>query len=268
MVHRIVFIFRQNQNNASHIEEPALWHIFESLIKAGLVMEQGFTDQPNPQTAQKWPQIVHLDIKPENVFIADYPQVNPNNSSENFAMYPTFKLGDFGESTFRNLIGSRTRPRNQFFSRGTQEFLAPEHRTNYYAWQGRPNLNAKTNVWGVGITMMALMNLNTTAGDLDFREAARDEHDPALVPAFAPTVAARYSPRLRLMVQACVQYLQRGRPNFQTLLNEVCTFTGSHHHRDLAQGARFGTRDAMPPGLTLLNGLPANNYALGMAMPP
>jgi serine/threonine protein kinase len=120
MVHRIVFIFRQNQNNASHIEEPALWHIFESLIKAGLVMEQGFTDQPNPQTAQKWPQIVHLDIKPENVFIADYPQVNPNNSSENFAMYPTFKLGDFGESTFRNLIGSRTRPRNQFFSRGTQ----------------------------------------------------------------------------------------------------------------------------------------------------
>jgi hypothetical protein len=115
--------------------------------------------------------------------------------------------------------------------------------------------------------MMALMNLNTTAGDLDFKEAARDEQDPALVPQFAPTVATRYSPQLRLMVQACVQCLQCGRPTFKKLLDDVRSLTGSLYRRDHAQGARVGTRDAMPPGLTVLKGLPANNYALGMAMP-
>jgi hypothetical protein len=69
--------------------------------------------------------------------------------------------------------------------------------------------------------MMAMMNLDTTAGDLYFEEAFHDVRDPALVPQFTPLATARYSPQLRLMVQSCVKYLQRDRPTFKRLLDDV-----------------------------------------------
>jgi serine/threonine protein kinase len=100
-MHHHMTLNDRNGNNESHIPEPAIWHIFESLIKAGLVMERGFANRRDERPDRGWQDIVHLDIKPDNVFIGDYPTDNPNKRSENFAMYPTFKLGDFGTSIFR-----------------------------------------------------------------------------------------------------------------------------------------------------------------------
>lgn len=87
------------ENRDSHIPEPAIWHIFESLIKAGLVLQQGNTTHPLPELVGrgiKEQGIVHLDIKPANVFIGDYPPHRFNAATQNFAMYSTFRLGDFG----------------------------------------------------------------------------------------------------------------------------------------------------------------------------
>ncbi|GAB7322247.1 hypothetical protein MBLNU13_g03239t3 [Cladosporium sp. NU13] len=245
-----------NQQPDSYIPEPAIWHIFNSLIKAGLAMERVFAE------------VVHLDIKPDNVFLGDYAGIDPELFPDNFAMYPTCKLGDFGLATYCRLAENRHKlSNNNYIDRGTPCFIAPEQMPQYHG-KSRPHLNAKTNVWGVGITVMALMNLNVHAGHLQFLQAATDESLPALVPAFTPAAIAEYSPELRKMVQACVQYGQDDRPTFSSLLASLRHHTGlAPGYRDRALGARFGTKDALPAGLTLLDGLPANVYALGMAMP-
>ena len=213
--------------------------------------------------------VIHLDFKPDNVFLGDYPGIDPEVPPDNFAIYPTCKLGDFGLATYRRLAENRHKlSNNKYMGRGTRGFQAPEQMQQYHATY-RPNLNAKTNVWGVGITVMALMNLTVNAGRLQFLEAATHESHPARVPAFTPAAVAEYSSELRQMVQACVQFRQDDRPDFTSLLASLRHYTGlAPGYRDRALGARFGTRDALPAGLTLLDGLPANNYALGMAMPP
>jgi serine/threonine protein kinase len=266
-----------NHQQNSYIPEPAIWHIFNSLIKAGLAMERVFASENDQDNARKLAEVVHLDIKPDNIFLGDYPQLVPNDLAKyprepkpgpnNFAMYPTCKLGDFGLATYRRLAeNQRNLNSNTYIGRGTPGFFAPEQKPQYHG--RRPNLNAKTNVWGVGITVMALMNLNVYAGHLQFQQAATDESDPLLVPAFTPAAIAEYSPELRQMVQACVQYRQNDRPSFTSLLTSLRHYTGlAPGYRDHALGARFGTRKALPPGLSLLGGLPEQKYALRMVMP-
>lgn len=277
LVSNIVLNHQQN----SYIPEPAIWHIFNSLIKAGLAMERVFASENDQHNAQKLAEVVHLDIKPDNIFLGDYPDIDPelvrNNSAKypidpepepnNFAMYPTCKLGDFGLATYRRLAeNQRNLDSNTYIGRGTPGFFAPEQKPRYHG--RRPNLNAKTNVWGVGITVMALMNLNVAAGHLQFQQAATDVSDPLLVPAFTPAAIAVYSPELRQMVQACVQYRQDDRPSFTSLLTSLRHYTGlAPGYRDRALGARFGTRKALPAGLSLLGGLPEKKYALRTVMP-
>jgi serine/threonine protein kinase len=147
-MHHHMTLNDRNGNNESHIPEPAIWHIFESLIKAGLVMERGFANRRDERPDRGWQDIVHLDIKPDNVFIGDYPTDNPNKRSENFAMYPTFKLGDFGTSIFRRRKENYPDDADAYWSRGTPYYYAPEQRTQYHGqeYQGEehPPLNAKT----------------------------------------------------------------------------------------------------------------------------
>lgn len=269
--HQALNITNQHQNNQQpdrYIPEPAIWHIFNSLIKAGLAMERVFAGENDQDDAQRLADVIHLDFKPDNVFLGDYPGIDPELPPNNFPMYPTCKLGDFGLATYRRLAENRHKlSNNNYIGRGTLGFQAPEQVQQYHA-KHRPNLNAKTNVWGVGITVMALMNLTVNAGHPQFREAATDESHPALVPAFTPAAIAEYSSELRKMVQACMQFKQDDRPDFASLLASLRHYTGlAPGYRDRALGARFGTKDDLPAGLTLLDGLPANDYALGMAMP-
>ena len=223
-------------------------------------MERVFVNDDDHVNAE----VVHLDFKPHNIFLGDYPSDDPDSAPSNFAMYPTCKLGDFGMATYHHL--AQRRP-TAYIGRGTGGFFAPEQKQNYHG-QKRPHLNAKTNVWGVGITVMALMNLDTTAGNLQFRQAANNESDPLLVPDFTPAAVAGYSAPLRQMVRSCMQYKQDDRPEFATLLTNLRQYTvPTPGLRDYALGARFATRDTLPAGLTLLDGLPAKQYALETAMP-
>lgn len=157
-----------------------------------------------------------------------------------------------------------------YLNRGTRGYFAPEQ----IPPNGRrqQDLNAKTNVWQVGITVMALMNLNSDTGDLQGFKAAepplRDENHPSLVPRFNAMAQARYSVQLRNLVLWCVQYLQDSRPDFAQLHGDILRNTDPLGAGvDLSQGARYGSPRNMPPGLGRMQGLKANNYAIGMAMP-
>jgi serine/threonine protein kinase len=266
MMHHHLMLNSRNRQQNSYVPEPAIWCMFDSLMKAGLAMEQELEAEPQQLfETRELGEVIHLDIKPGNVFFGDYPE----DDSINFAMYPTCKLGDFRGAIYRRLaLQSQPTDPNRFLDRGTPGFFALEQKSRYYG-QHRPALNPKTNVWAVGITVMAFMNLDFSTGLLAFTEAAnKNKSDPRLVPSFTPEAMARYSSVLRDMVRACVQYEQKKRPGFRALLDASRNHTGlAPRFRDLAHGARFGTRHSIPAGLTLLSGLPTDKYALGMAMP-
>jgi serine/threonine protein kinase len=252
------------------IPEPAIWHIFETLIKAGLVMESGTEAQQSPPWFIGGP-VVHLDLKPGNVFIADYPAQTTTNGQplDDFAIYPRFKLADFGFS-----IDNRRFPRtdNEYRGRGTAGYLSPEQlQAHDYAGQNQDPLNTKTNVYGVGITLMAMMNLNENTGALDFAEAKSNEQHPNLVPQFKLRALMRYSQTLTDMVRSCVRFRQANRPTFDTLLTSLRNATDHQpgvFPVDHALGARRAT-SANFPGIQLLMHLgPADGYAVGMSIPP
>lgn len=246
---------RKNTTTNVRIPEPAMWHIFECLVNAGLIMQQGHILQPDPEWIGdgnfEENGVVHLDIKPNNVFIGDYP-----NQQNDFAMYPTFKLADFGFSVQLE----RRNKEGYYLQRGTDGYFAPEQLEP----PKDPGLSNKTNVWGIGVTMMALMNL-----DENPRVMVKIPHYEAVqVPRLGPKSKAYYSDRLVALVERCVEYDQELRAEFSDLLTAIQNNTGGNPNAvDLAQGARAGKKLAVPPGLTLLQHLGENKYALGMAMP-
>ena len=69
------------------IPENVLWSLFESLAAAACIMESGhLPDLPPPKV---WPkEIMHLDMKPANIFLSDPRE-------DTWPNYPTFKLGGF-----------------------------------------------------------------------------------------------------------------------------------------------------------------------------
>lgn len=62
-----------------------MWHIFASLTTALCFCALGQSSYPS--RADGWEEIVHGDLKPENVLLTD-----PSET----ALYPTAKLADFG----------------------------------------------------------------------------------------------------------------------------------------------------------------------------
>jgi serine/threonine protein kinase len=218
------------------IPEPLIWHIFESLVNAGLLMEQGHITQPQV----RWAQIFHRDLKPQNVFLGNHPSPVPNG--DNWAAYPTIKLGDYG------LAVETTPPdaRNpfDFMDAGTPRYQAPEQ-VDGPASQTPPRFDAKTNVFGVGITVMALMDRLGRVGVWDSWDAARaGSTNLANYPHLDAQAAGNYSRALVGLVSACVRYDQNARPSFSHLRAAILRRTqgaGGFPQHDLAQGMRANT---------------------------
>jgi hypothetical protein len=70
------------------VPEPFMWYVFDTLVDAGLVLEQGGTENLPPPEEKSWLEIVHRDLKPDNVFL-EVP-------GRGYPRYPMSKLADFG----------------------------------------------------------------------------------------------------------------------------------------------------------------------------
>jgi serine/threonine protein kinase len=246
------------------LPEPAIWCAFEALIKAGLVTEHGSVGVGVQPPAQ-WDgaPVVHLDLKPDNLFIGEFPD---QNVGSHWVMYPSFKIADFGLSFDDN---RRPRAFAHYRGRGTPGYQAPEQLEEVHYHGRRPidPMDTKTNVWGVGITIMAMMSMDTEAGAKDFREAARNEDHPFLVPRFTPDAQRKYSNVLQGMVTDCLQFRHVNRLTFRTLLNNLELATDLGGPYDHAHGARFATVLNPAPNATLGHML-SNDYVIGFMMPP
>lgn len=53
-------------NQRFPIPEPFMWYVFEAMASALLVLHEGGAEVPVP----KWTPILHLDLKPDNIFLA------------------------------------------------------------------------------------------------------------------------------------------------------------------------------------------------------
>lgn len=85
-LHKLLYNYRGWN---TYLPEEFLWHVFHSLAKAAVIMEEGpFTDLESQQPTG-W-SVVHFDIKPENIYMA------PPTRDAGFPDYPTIKVADFG----------------------------------------------------------------------------------------------------------------------------------------------------------------------------
>ena len=128
------------------VPEPFIWYIAEQLASAGNTMHIGFEDDDNAE-------IVHRDIKPGNVFLAE-------NDGAQYPAYPRPVLGDFGVA-FKTRTGDPNNPR-WFQREGTPNFMAPEqHRwcdfSNGYALVDQRRICDKTNVFGFGLVLWSMV---------------------------------------------------------------------------------------------------------------
>jgi len=112
--------------------------------------------------------VLHLDIKPDNVLVRDFPDGN------------VYKLADFGLAHYRNTLASSILSAVG----GTDQFKAPE------TVGRRKRITAKADVWATGLTLhwvvykrFAFMNGPCFMNLADIIEELREEPDILTVPA-------------------------------------------------------------------------------------
>ena len=68
LYHKMGWNERRSTRPAPALPEPYIWFVFKALVDACLVLQQGRSDKP----INGWRPITHLDIKPDNIFLARF----------------------------------------------------------------------------------------------------------------------------------------------------------------------------------------------------
>lgn len=246
-------LYEHHKSVDQPIPEPLLWHIFESLANVGLLMEQGGITQAQVG----WTQILHRDLKPSNVFLSLHPQSVP--SQDNWAAYPTIKLGDYGLAVETSPNDDRN-PRD-FRGAGTPAYQAPEQ-IHVQGDDNTPRLTSKTDVFGVGITVMTLMSRHQDVGVEDeWSDARGGSRHPSDLPHLTDEAAGDYSEELVELVYNCVEYDQNARPSFSEVRDTILHYTqgeGGSPDDDRADGMRVDGEEQM-----LQIGIRYDRWAIG-----
>ncbi|CZR55069.1 uncharacterized protein PAC_04955 [Phialocephala subalpina] len=150
-----------------------LWKMFECLVDGVCAMHCGI-DPIIPDTLEdedvfllgkedEWKNIIHFDIKPDNILIGD--RDGKHNT-------PVLKFGDFGKSEQygptekADMSDEMKFNREEWRKNGTETYFAPEQFSeewDYLGWETSEiagNYSSdKTNIFGVGILMYMLATL-------------------------------------------------------------------------------------------------------------
>lgn len=121
------------------IPEPFLWHVFECLSIAGLLLERGVVEG-NPM--RHWRTIVHRDLRPNNIF---FGKPDP----QRFNRYPTPKMADFGLAVYEPPSGYSGKMDDLYGPGGAELNMPPEQMPDdlLKQWGEKWLMSTKTNVW-------------------------------------------------------------------------------------------------------------------------
>ena len=202
-----------------------LAHVFYHLARSAYTMHQGpYNDLRNPESHLPEAEVLHLDMKLSNTLldVADPDSCYPE--------YPTVKVADFG-------LGGLTRDPNErnpaaFMFKGTPEYMAPEQLCHFsQSWNfpidsvlQRPEMNEKTNVWGVGVIMCLLMTLESRESFHDSLRNLKEQdyyttynehfkNDFGTDPRYS-----HYNPALRHLIWQCIRPDPTLRPSAHHIL--------------------------------------------------
>ncbi|KAK4996453.1 hypothetical protein LTR66_003951 [Elasticomyces elasticus] len=226
---------RHIPEGTENIPEPFLWYVFDSLAKAVAAMAGDRVVDRERMARCDVKEVVHRDIKPQNVFFR-----KPDDNY--FPAYPVPVLGDYGLAieTDRH---DRFNP-ELYRDSGTPGFFAAEQKRYVHTaglLPAGPSLNrlgAKTNVWAIGMTMIALINLDRGPEQVDYSTPQRPEIEQ-------PT---HVSDELQDLVNTCVAFSPAGRPIPRVLLRRIRAAMPRHDRGMAAQnpaprrGARYPNR--------------------------
>ncbi|KAG9640510.1 kinase-like protein, partial [Aureobasidium melanogenum] len=176
------------------------------------------------RTSQKDYQVVHVDFKPENIFLGAPGSLGKNNS---FPAYPPVYLGDFGNAH----ITYPGDPWDYLMYGGcTQGWSAPEITRlarMRRSWQAPGG--SYTNVWQIGYILQSiLMGIVSWEGDIRWEEHDYD-YEPRYMPLPKRTKTREaenplrrdYSTELLDILNAMVLFKPEDRPTPQQLLDVI-----------------------------------------------
>ncbi|KAI4211450.1 MAG: hypothetical protein LQ351_005752 [Letrouitia transgressa] len=191
------------------LPEAFIWHVFWSVTNALCYCSYGHnnSDLARPE----WDQIVHGDIKPENIFLTV-----PDDQVTD--IYPSIKLGDFGAAYTLDNAFPRLQQWRSNFNYGTVGYQAPEVNMVKELDQGefrRVPLHElhgiHSDIWSLGRSIDKLLYLSEASGF-----ARRDV----------------YSDKLNDLVTQCKVEDCEARPKILQLLK--CTEAEMSKHREIA----------------------------------
>ena len=149
------------------------------------------------------------------------------------------KVGDFGLCTFPS---QRDNP-DAYGTPGTPGAIAPEVVGPLFELRENRKrfLTSKTNVWGVGGTVMGLMD-----SILPFGPSHRFDSQDLIEPIFREPWSEGYSRPLRQLVKHCLRYNPDDRPTFDSLLLIIQSYTahGANGSSDYSSGLRRANMEA------------------------
>ncbi|KAL9124991.1 MAG: hypothetical protein Q9217_005746 [Psora testacea] len=113
-----------------YFPEVFIWHVFHKLAEALAFIHYGYLKSHPSERPLKWREVVHRDVKPQNIFLrAAYSDNEP---------FVSIVLGDFGSATVHHKSACYT----------TLKYQPPE----------LPTWTAKGDVWGMGAVIHSLIH--------------------------------------------------------------------------------------------------------------
>ncbi|CAK4032520.1 G2-specific kinase fin1 [Lecanosticta acicola] len=233
-------------NKNLRIPEPFLWMLFLHLTESCLVMWRGGIERNHPDWDK---QIVHMDIKPANIFLASADE------KKSFPHYPTPKLADFGLA-FETSPNDANNPVDHRFA-GTTPYMAPEQH-GYTKWQ----LLDHTNVYAIGATIFGLFHHRNRRLHPEQQISAED---PDTKWKFSTWSSLMYSSELRGLIEQCIDWDPSLRPSSLELRERILSAIATLRD-EKGEYVRDGLRGEQPAISNFDLVLAREMYPLGFAI--
>ncbi|KAF2006258.1 kinase-like protein, partial [Amniculicola lignicola CBS 123094] len=175
---------RRHIKGNRRFNEVIIWNWWYQLTDALSYCHHG----PDPENQTDWNWILHLDIKPDNIFL--FSEEGENRTTREAIV----QLGDFGlaitkETTDRGIVSPEKGPLGH-----TPGWMAPE----YYRPKGQPKYSAKSDIWTLAAVIVCVCRL-TERLDPHF-----NRNNPA---------GSQYSPELNQILSQCLAHNPNERPD-------------------------------------------------------